>query len=89
MECSVCGQPGATKCLAVDQFDNPVGEWVHTHCAPRSYIGREYQSFRGVSYHRFPAEAQSALQKMRPKTGQIRIHLGSGLQHRPYRWRKV
>lgn len=33
MDCSVCGQPGACKCLAVDEHGNPVGNWVHTHCA--------------------------------------------------------
>ena len=80
MECSVCGQPGASKCLAVDEFNNPIGNWVHTHCIPGTDIGRETQSFRGVTTYRLPRKAQSTVRRMWGKPGYLGFRLGGGVR---------
>lgn len=83
MECAVCGQPGAIKCLAVDEHGNPMGEWVHITCAPRSSLGAEYQSFGCISTYRVPPKAQATLRKMWHQTGRIQLSVARGMRRAP------
>lgn len=80
MECSICGMPGASKCLAVDEFGNPVGGWVHVTCAPRSDFGRETQSFRGISTYGIPAKTKATVRRMWGKAGGIYLSVGGAVR---------
>lgn len=54
MECSVCGQPGAWKCLAVDDLNNPAGDWVHPYCSPKhGDVGIDCTRLGTSRYHSF------------------------------------
>lgn len=83
MDCSVCGQPGAWKCLAVDEYNNPAGDWVHPHCYPKhgdSFI--ECNRLGTSRYHSFSRVKKIAVQRMR-RGSSLLYRLGGGRSRWP------
>lgn len=71
MNCSVCGQEGAWKCLVTDENNNPVGAWIHPHCAHKngdSVAECNRLSANGLGsmqHHRFPGTKKTSMRNLR------------------------
>lgn len=91
MDCSICGQPGATICTESDDSGTPLGDWVHITCIRGSdTFGSETQKLSGlVVTHRLSGKKRTNLQAMRGKGGYISIDLGQGMRDTHSTWRKL
>lgn len=89
MDCSICGQSGASYCPTVDENYNPVDEYVHAFCAAQKAIkdgnAREAKAFssrtkaNGVSTYSFRGLGRIGV-PWQPKSALhgLRLPAGSG-----------
>lgn len=78
--CSVCGQPGASACTAIDSFNDPCGDYVHPLCAKGTEIGGETQSLRGVRNYSVSRTKVNPLPGLWTKRSHVHKFLGTPLQ---------
>lgn len=72
MECAVCGQQGAFVGTAVDDNGDPVGEWIHPHCAPQHKdIAIEITRLGTSRYRSFSGRKTLTVQRMWPRVSVV------------------